>query len=64
MSVYNIPQGYEPVAAIALGYIGDPQTLSEKLLQRPNAPRTRKPLEDFVFSGSWNETSLLVTSQD
>lgn len=25
--VYGIPEGYEPVAAIALGYLGDPQTL-------------------------------------
>lgn len=62
-SVYSIPQGYEPVAAIALGYIGDPQTLSEKLLQRTLAPRTRKPLENFVFSGRWNETSPLVIPQ-
>ena len=62
--VYSIPEGYEPVAAIALGYIGDPQTLSEKLLQRSLAPRTRKPLETFVFTGSWNQTSPLVTRQD
>lgn len=62
-SLYSIPEGYEPVAAIALGYIGDPQTLSEKLLQRTLAPRTRKPLENFVFSGRWNQTSALVTPQ-
>ncbi len=62
-SLYSIPEGYEPVAAIALGYVGDPQTLSERLLQRTLAPRTRKPLENFVFSGTWNETSPLVTPQ-
>jgi nitroreductase len=62
--VYSIPEGYEPVAAIALGYLGDPQTLSERLLQRELNPRTRKPLEKFVFSGSWNQTSPLVTNQD
>ncbi|MBV8887105.1 MAG: nitroreductase family protein [Chroococcidiopsidaceae cyanobacterium CP_BM_RX_35] len=60
--IYSIPEDYEPVAAIALGYFGDPQTLSERLQQRENAPRTRKPLEEFVFSGSWNQTSPLVTS--
>lgn len=60
--IYGIPEGYEPVAAIALGYLGDQQTLSEKLQQRENAPRTRKPLEEFVFSSSWNQTSPLVTS--
>jgi len=46
--VYSIPEGYDPVAAIALGYIGDPQTLPERLLQRVLAPRSRKPLEKFV----------------
>jgi nitroreductase len=61
---YSILSGYEPVAAIALGYIAEPQTLSEKLRQRELAPRTRKPLQDFVFSGRWKETSPLVTSQD
>jgi len=60
--IYGIPEGYELVAAIALGYFGDPQTLSKKLQKRENAPRKRKPLEEFVFSGSWNQTSPLVTS--
>ena len=60
--IYSIPEGYEPVAAIALGYFGDPQTVSEKFQQRENAPRKRKPLAEFVFSGSWNQTSPLVTS--
>ena len=47
-------------SARALGYIGNPETLSEKLLQREQAPRTRKPLEEFVFSGSWKNASPLV----
>lgn len=62
--LYSIPEGYEPVAAIALGYQGDPQTLSERLQQREASPRSRKPLEKFVFSGAWKQASLLVTSQD
>ena len=60
--IYGIPSDYEPVAAIALGYVGDPQTLSERLQQRENAPRKRKPLKEVVFSGSWNQTSPLITS--
>lgn len=59
--VYSIPEGYEPVAAIALGYLGDPQTLSEKLQQREASSRSRKSLEKFVFSGSWNQASPIVT---
>lgn len=57
---YSIPEGYEPVEAVALGYVGNPQALSEKLQQRELAPRSRKPLEEFVFSGNWNQTSPLV----
>ena len=29
--VFGIPQGWEPVSAMAIGYPGDPQTLPEKL---------------------------------
>ncbi len=59
---YGIPDGYDPVAAIALGYLGDPQTLSESMQQRQSAPRTRKPLDQFVFAGHWSQTSPIVHS--
>lgn len=62
--VFNIPEGYEPTTAIALGYLGDPQTLSEEHRIKELSIRTRKPLEDFVFAGCWGQTSPLVTSQD
>ena len=57
---YGIPDGYDPVAAIALGYLGDPQILSESMQQRQSAPRTRKPLDQFVFTGHWSQTSSIV----
>ncbi len=59
---YQIATGYEPVAAIALGYLGNPQTLSESLQQRQSNPRSRKPLEKFVFSNSWNQAAPQVTN--
>jgi nitroreductase len=49
--LYGVPEGYEPVAAIAAGYPGDPATLPESLRQRELAPRVRKPQEEFVFRG-------------
>lgn len=55
--LFSIPAGYEPVAAIALGYRGDPQSLSERLQQREVTPRSRKVLEKFVFTGRWEQTS-------
>ncbi len=56
-----VPEGAELVAAIALGYPGDPALLSEKLRQREVAPRSRRPLEDFVVSGQGDRTSPLVS---
>jgi len=59
--LYGIPEGYEAVAGIALGYPGDPQSLPEELRKRELAPRERKPLTEFVFSGRWGQTSPIVT---
>jgi nitroreductase len=60
--IYSIPEGYAPVAAIALGYLGDPLSLSEQLREREMAARTRKPLKEFVFTGNWGQSSPVVTS--
>ncbi len=58
--LFGIPEDWEPVAAIALGYPGEPESLPESLRQREFAPRTRKPLEQFIFTGRWGQTSELV----
>jgi len=52
--VLGIPEGYEPVSVIALGYQGDADQLSEPLKERETAPRNRKPLQEIVFNGTWN----------
>lgn len=49
--LYAVPQGHEPVAAIAVGYPGDPAKLSESLRQRELGPRVRKSQHDFVVRG-------------
>lgn len=61
--LFSIPEGHEPVAAIALGYVDDPNILPEKLRDRELAPRTRKPLPEFVFTGRWSQTASLVTDE-
>lgn len=58
--VFNIPEGWEPTAAIALGYRGEAESLPEPLRSRELAPRTRKPLEQFVFTGRWGQVAPLV----
>ena len=51
--LYGIPQGYEAVTGLAIGDLGDSSRLPEKMRQRDLAPRTRKPLQEFVFFGKW-----------
>ena len=57
---FAIPADWQPVAAMALGYPGDPASLSEKLRERELAPRSRKPVSDFVMSGTWGHTAPFV----
>jgi len=51
----GVPDGYAPIAALALGYVGDAETLPEDLRARELGPRTRKPLPEFVFGPTWGE---------
>lgn len=60
--LFNIPADYEAVAGIAIGYAGDPASLSEGLRERELAPRQRKPLDSFVFTGSWGKSLPLQKS--
>jgi nitroreductase len=57
---YNIPPEYEAIAAIAIGYPGDPQSLPDKLRDVETAPRARKALSEFVMSGHWGHTSPII----
>jgi len=55
---FAVPDDFEIGAVWALGYAGDPATLSEQLRERELAPRTRKPLNEFVFA-AWGEPAGL-----
>jgi nitroreductase len=57
---FAIPPDWEPMAAIAVGYPGDPESLPDKLRERELAPRTRKPLGEFVMTGGWGHTAPFV----
>ena len=51
--LYGIPAAFEPLTAVALGYLGDPTSLPKKLSELEVAPRTRRPIRDFVFGGAF-----------
>lgn len=55
--VYAIPDGFEAWTGLAVGYKADPANLPGPLKERDLTPRQRKPLHQFVFSGSWGEPS-------
>jgi len=55
-----IPEGNDPVAMIALGYLGDPASLTGPLAEREAAPRGRRPLREFVYSARWGEAWPLL----
>jgi nitroreductase len=49
----RIPDDYEPVAMIAIGYRGDVDDLSDELAERERAPRERKALDSIVFGAEF-----------
>jgi|SRR5271165_1808708 len=59
-ALYSIPEGCEPLTAIAIGYAGDPNNLPEALRSRDAARRPRKPIAEFVYRGRWGVKSDLV----
>jgi nitroreductase len=51
----GIPEGYEPVAMIAVGHPGDAGALPEPLAERERSPRTRHALEAIAFGAGWEQ---------
>ncbi len=58
--IYKIPEGYEVMTGIAIGYAGDPDKLPDDIKERDMARRPRKPIKEFIFSGKWGSISSLV----
>ncbi len=58
--LFAVPEGFEPVAAIAIGYGADPSAAPEAFRQQETAPRSRKPISSFVFEEKWGQESPLV----
>lgn len=57
---FNVPEDYEPITAIAVGYPGNPEDLPEHQKQREYAERTRKETSEFVFSGKFGTKTELL----
>ena len=58
---FSVPDGYDAVIILAVGHAERPETLPDDLRSREEAPRMRKPLESFVFTDTWGQTSHHVS---
>jgi nitroreductase len=47
---FNLPAEYTEGAVWAMGYLGDPETLPDYMKKMELVPRSRKPLDEIVFS--------------
>jgi len=59
--IYGVPDSYEPVAAIAIGYPAEVEVLPEQFRAQELGGRSRKPIDSFVFQGRWGKVSPLVS---
>lgn len=58
---YDVPEGYEVVAGVAVGYLGKPDQLDDPdRREAETSERTRRPLDDLVFEGRWGESADLA----
>ncbi len=59
--LYHLPVAFEPVAAIAIGYGIDVDALPEPSKASESSPRSRRPIDNFVFEGQWGQPAGLVS---
>ena len=57
--LFNIPNGFDPVSVIALGYQGNVEALPSPLRERELKQRERKPLSEIVYSNTFGEMDPL-----
>lgn len=52
--LFEIPEDFLPVTAMAAGYPGEPEILPENLQKSETAPRNRRDLATLVFGNIWS----------
>jgi len=54
--VFEIPIGFDPVTAIAIGYPAAQESIPDSLREREAASRVRRPLSEIVYEGTWGNS--------
>ncbi|MDP2696910.1 nitroreductase family protein [Thalassospira sp.] len=52
-ATFGVPDDYDPVVMIAVGFLGDGTALPEETRIKETAARSRKPVGDCVFNTIW-----------
>ncbi len=55
-----VPEGWDPVTGVAIGYPADLESLPEEVRAKELGARERKPLSEIVFGGRWGEVSSIA----
>lgn len=55
---FAVPSHWEVMTGIAVGALGDPELLDERVREKELARRTRRPIDAFTFTGTWGETPI------
>jgi len=58
--LYGIPDDAEALTGLAIGYAAEPGTGPDELAERDQGERTRRPLSEFVFGGTWGQSAGLL----
>lgn len=58
--LFNLPEDYRAVSVSAVGYIGDPAMLHERMQKSEISERERKELDTFVFFGEYGKVHDLI----
>lgn len=55
-ALFAIPSDWIAATGIAIGYLGDADQLPDALKSRESVPSPRKPQNEFVFTGTWDQS--------
>jgi nitroreductase len=55
--LFQVPENFIPITAIAAGYLGDPAILTEDHRQSETKARTRHNLKTLVFDEKWDQSA-------
>jgi len=60
IELLQIPNNFEPLTVIALGYLGDPTILPARMQVSENADRERKPINEIISQDAFGAPSTLI----